>query len=160
MSILFLLLGSNIGDSRNHLETAISNILQRVGTISKQSYIYKTEPWGNKAQQDFLNQVLEVQTVLGPEEVLNQILTIEQEMGRNRFEKWEPRIIDIDILFYGSAIIQTVNLVVPHPLLHERRFTLLPLTEIAPNFMHPVLLKTATELLTECSDTSLVSLFE
>ncbi|MES2559770.1 MAG: 2-amino-4-hydroxy-6-hydroxymethyldihydropteridine diphosphokinase [Bacteroidota bacterium] len=160
MSILFLLLGSNVGDSRLHLRTAISLIQETVGVVMVQSSIYKTEPWGNKNQQDFLNQVLEVHTEWTPEEVLERILKIEQEMGRSRIEKWEPRIIDIDILFYGNAIIQTEPLRVPHPLLHERRFTLLPLSEIAPDLMHPELLKTVTELMAECTDNSSVSLYE
>lgn len=156
MESLFLLTGSNIGESEKHLQQAKQLIAERIGVVSKASSIYKTEPWGNKDQQDFLNQVLEVQTELTGKDVLTRILTIEQEMGRNRSQKWEPRIIDIDILFYGDGVIQTEDLVVPHPLLHERRFTLLPLAEIAPQLIHPVLQKTTEELLKECTDNSLV----
>ncbi len=160
MNTIYLLLGSNIGDSRYHLDTAISFIRSRVGTIVQQSSIYKTEPWGNKEQQDFLNQVLEVHTLLEPEEVLRQLLVIEQEMGRERMEKWGPRVIDIDILFYADSVMQTQRLTIPHPFLHERRFTLLPLDEIAPNFIHPVLHKTINELLSQCADGSVVTLFQ
>lgn len=156
MENIFLLTGSNIGDSRQHLQAAIAYISERVGSIVQQSGWYQTEPWGNKNQHDFFNQVLEVRTELGAEEVLTRILQIEQEMGRNRMQKWEPRIIDIDILFYGDAIIQTPELAVPHPLLHERRFTLLPLCEIAPAWIHPVLHQSVAELLNVCPDQSAV----
>jgi 2-amino-4-hydroxy-6-hydroxymethyldihydropteridine diphosphokinase len=155
-SKIYLLTGSNIGNSQAHLQLAVDKISIAVGLITKQSTIYKTEPWGNKDQQDFLNQVLEVTTTLKPAEVLSTILDIEHQMGRNRIHKWEPRIIDIDLLFYGDEIINTPQLIVPHPLLHERMFTLLPLSEIAQDFVHPVLKKTIGELLIECTDTSLV----
>ena len=157
MENLFLLTGSNIGNSAQHLQQAKQFINERIGIIVKSSSVYKTEPWGNKDQQDFLNQVLLVQTKLLAEDALIQLLQIEKEMGRNRIQKWEPRIIDIDILFYGDRIINTEKLIVPHPLLHERRFTLLPLAEIAAGYMHPVLHKTIEELLQSCNDTSAVT---
>jgi 2-amino-4-hydroxy-6-hydroxymethyldihydropteridine diphosphokinase len=157
MENLFLLTGSNIGNSKQHLQQAKQFINERIGIIVKSSSVYKTEPWGNKDQQDFLNQVLLVQTKLLAEDALIQLLQIEKEMGRNRLQKWEPRIIDIDILFYGDRIINTEKLIVPHPLLHERRFTLLPLAEIAAGYMHPVLHKTIEELLQSCNDTSAVT---
>jgi 2-amino-4-hydroxy-6-hydroxymethyldihydropteridine diphosphokinase len=156
MRKIFLLTGSNIGNSQTHLEYAIKKISSAVGLIAQQSSVYKTEPWGNTNQQDFLNQVLEVETELQPFEVLKTILTIETEMGRNRIHKWEPRIIDIDLLFYADDIINSHELVVPHPLLHQRRFTLLPLAEIAANVVHPIFNKTVSELLINCTDTSLV----
>ncbi len=156
MQKIYLLTGSNIGNSQAHLQSAIEHIAGAIGVISKRSGVYKTEPWGNKNQQDFLNQVLEVETGLSPQEVLTTILGIELEMGRNRKHKWEPRIIDIDLLFYADYIIYTPDLIVPHPLLQERRFTLLPLAEIAPDFIHPVLDQTIKVLLESCTDTSLV----
>ncbi|AMS28154.1 2-amino-4-hydroxy-6-hydroxymethyldihydropteridine pyrophosphokinase [Bacteroidetes bacterium UKL13-3] len=157
MENLFLLTGSNIGNSAQHLQQAKQFINERIGITVKSSSVYKTEPWGKKDQQDFLNQVLLVQTKLLAEDALIQLLQIEKEMGRNRLQKWEPRIIDIDILFYGDRIINTEKLIVPHPLLHERRFTLLPLAEIAAGYMHPVLHKTIEELLQSCNDTSAVT---
>jgi 2-amino-4-hydroxy-6-hydroxymethyldihydropteridine diphosphokinase len=156
MENLFLLTGSNIGNSVQHLQQAKQFINERIGITVKSSSVYKTEPWGNKDQQDFLNQVLLVQTKLLAEDALIQLLQIEKEMGRNRLQKWEPRIIDIDILFWGDSIIETESLRVPHPLLHERMFTLLPLAEIANNYVHPVLHKTIEELLQSCNDTSAV----
>ncbi len=156
MNQLFLLTGSNIGDSEANLLEAFAQIELQVGEIISASSVYRTEPWGNKNQQDFLNQVLEVHSSLKPEEVLERILAIEQLMGRNREVKWEPRVIDIDILFAGNQQIHTPDLQIPHPLLHERRFTLLPLSEIAPDFIHPVFQKTVLQLLTDCPDTSSV----
>jgi 2-amino-4-hydroxy-6-hydroxymethyldihydropteridine diphosphokinase len=156
LKTIYLLTGSNIGNSQMHLQLALVKIASVVGHITKQSSVYKTEPWGNTNQQDFLNQVLEVETELHPIEVLKIILTIETEMGRNRMHKWEPRIIDIDLLFYADEIIESDELVVPHPLLHQRRFTLLPLAEIAANVVHPIFIKTIGELLVDCTDTSLV----
>ncbi len=153
---IYLLTGSNIGDSQAHLLEALKQIELQIGEVISVSAIYRTEPWGNKNQQDFLNQVLEVNTSLQLAEVLERILAIEQQMGRNRLVKWEPRVIDIDILFAGNQQIHTPELQIPHPLLHERKFTLLPLCEIAPSFIHPVFQKTILELLTDCSDTSLV----
>lgn len=145
-----------MGNSQEHLIQAKSFIQHQIGEVVNSSSVYKTEPWGNKNQQDFLNQVLEVQTLLSPQDLLLQIFSIEQTMGRNRLQKWEPRVIDIDILFYGSLILDTPNLNIPHPLLHERRFTLLPLSEIAPQFKHPIKLQTIDELLISCPDKSLV----
>ena len=153
---IYLLTGSNIGNSQAYLQIAIEKITVALGSITKQSSIYITEPWGNTNQQDFLNQVLEVETALTAHEVLTIILAIETEMGRNRLHKWEPRMIDIDLLFYADEIIESDELVVPHPLLHLRRFTLLPFVEIAPNWMHPKFNKTIVELLIDCTDTSLV----
>jgi 2-amino-4-hydroxy-6-hydroxymethyldihydropteridine diphosphokinase len=159
MTIVYLLTGSNIGDSLTHLRQAAVYIDKQVGSVVSKSSVYQTEPWGNKNQQDFLNQVLELQTEMEAEQVLQIILQIEQEMGRNRKQKWEARIIDIDILFYGHQIIQTENLTVPHPLLQERRFTLMPLNEIAPAYVHPVLQQTVSELLSQCPDNSVVNRF-
>lgn len=156
MITYYLLTGSNMGNSAEHLHAARQNIRHKLGIVTNASSMYKTAPWGNTNQQDFLNQVLELQTEVTPENVLETILQIEQEMGRTRLYKWEPRIIDIDILFASDVVMQTPELAIPHPLLHERRFTLVPLCEIAPEFIHPVLHKTIRQLLDACSDDSLV----
>lgn len=156
MPKIYILTGSNIGDSLALLQQAKLKINQLIGLVVEVSSIYKTAPWGNTNQQDFLNQVLLVETSLLPEQVLKMALDIEQNMGRIRTKKWAPRIIDIDILFYGDEIINQPSLIVPHPLLHERRFTLAPLAEIAPFYIHPSLQKSIELLLNECPDNSLV----
>lgn len=156
MHKIFLLTGSNIGDSESNLLSASKFIHQQIGKVVAASHVYKTEPWGNKNQQLFLNQVLKIETELAPNTLMKTILEIETAMGRNRKIKWEPRIIDIDILFYDDEIIDEENLKVPHPLIHERRFTLVPLNEIAPTFIHPKFKKTISELLQNCSDTGKV----
>jgi 2-amino-4-hydroxy-6-hydroxymethyldihydropteridine diphosphokinase len=154
MITYYLLTGSNLGNSAEHLHAARQNIGHKLGIVTHASSIYKTAPWGNTNQQDFLNQVLEVQTEMTPEKVLETILQIEQEMGRTRLHKWEPRIIDIDILFASDLICKSSGLTIPHPLLHERRFTLEPMNEIATDFVHPVLNKTIAQLLDDCIDQS------
>ncbi len=156
MPKIYILTGSNIGDSLALLKQAKLKINKLIGLVVQASSIYKTAPWGNTNQQDFLNQVLLVDTNLLPEQVLKTALEIEQSMGRMRTEKWAPRIIDIDILFYGDEIINQSNLIIPHSLLHERRFTLAPLAEIAPLYMHPSIHKSIELLLSECTDNSLV----
>jgi 2-amino-4-hydroxy-6-hydroxymethyldihydropteridine diphosphokinase len=154
MITYYLLTGSNIGNSAEHLHAARQSIGHKLGIVTNTSSIYKTAPWGNTNQQDFLNQVLEVQTEMTPEKVLETILQIEQDMGRTRLHKWEPRIIDIDILFASDLICKSSGLTIPHPLLHERRFTLEPMNEIATDFEHPVFKKTIHNLLISCEDKS------
>jgi len=153
---VFLLTGSNVGDSSALLNEAKLAIKKQVGEIEAASHLYKTAPWGNTNQQDFLNQVLAVNTNLSAYDVLKTILNIELSMGRIREEKWAPRTIDIDILFFNTEIIQQENLIVPHPLLHQRRFTLVPLAEIAPYYVHPILHQTNTQLLQQCPDDNIV----
>lgn len=153
---VFLLTGSNIGDSEGLLRQASNLLAERVGAVVKQSSFYRTEPWGNKDQQPFLNQVLQVETNLEPLTLLGTTLGIEKEMGRNRQEKWGPRTIDIDILFYDDETINEPQLVIPHPFLHERRFTLEPLNEIAPHLQHPVLHHDVAYLLKVCADEGVV----
>lgn len=150
--MLYLLLGANLNDRAQALRRATSLIAERVGKVIQQSALYETAPWGIIDQPAFLNQVLAVNTTLQPEAVLAKTQKIEQELGRIRHEKWGTRTIDIDILYYGTLVMQTETLTIPHPYLHQRRFTLVPLAEIAPDFKHPVLMKTTVNLLAECTD--------
>ncbi|GHA54714.1 2-amino-4-hydroxy-6-hydroxymethyldihydropteridine diphosphokinase [Pontibacter akesuensis] len=153
MPKLYLLLGGNLGERTSYLQQARESIAAQVGGIQHCSKIYETAAWGKTDQPSFLNQVLEVKTTLAPEQVLQHINNIEQELGRVRLEHWGSRVIDIDILFYDSLVLQTQRLTIPHPQLHKRRFTLLPLAEIAPELVHPVLETSIKQLLQECSDT-------
>jgi len=125
---------------------------KRVGSVQGESGIYETEAWGKMDQPSFLNAVILLDTQLAPEPLLFEILKIEEDLGRVRFEKWGERIIDIDILYYNSEVIELHNLVVPHPQLENRRFTLEPLVEVSPEFVHPVLQLTNRKLLEKCKD--------
>ncbi|WP_025765039.1 2-amino-4-hydroxy-6-hydroxymethyldihydropteridine diphosphokinase [Dyadobacter tibetensis] len=159
INILYLLLGSNLGDRQAVLSQASEEIVRAVGTIQKSSSLYETAPWGVTNQPAFLNQVLEVRTTLSPDAVLHSVLEIEQALGRVRFERWGARVIDIDILFFNDLVCHEARLTIPHPRLHERRFTLVPLAEIAPVLVHPLLGKTIQILLDETSDITEVTLF-
>jgi 2-amino-4-hydroxy-6-hydroxymethyldihydropteridine diphosphokinase len=152
--MLYLLLGANLGDRMATLCRAVDLIGARVGAVVQASGLYETAPWGVTDQPAFLNQVLAVETSLIPESVLTQTQAIEEELGRVRHEKWGARVIDVDILYYGDQIIQSETLTIPHPFLHERRFTLVPLAEIAPSFIHPILKQTTHDLLATCTDDS------
>ncbi|PZR33762.1 MAG: 2-amino-4-hydroxy-6-hydroxymethyldihydropteridine diphosphokinase, partial [Azospira oryzae] len=120
--------------------------------LLKESSLYQTSAWGKTDQPDFLNQVIEISYEGDPFLLLKSLLDIESKMGRVRIEKWGTRIIDIDILFYGNTIVNGSDLRVPHPQIPYRRFTLIPLVEIAPDFIHPVLHQSNTQLLHECTD--------
>ena len=141
-----------MGNSLAQLKKAKSLINKQVGKASRSSSFYSTAAWGNTDQPDFLNQVIVISTKLKPEEVLAQILLIEKSMGRIRTVKNAPRIIDIDILFYEKEIIHEKDLIVPHPLIQERKFVLIPLNELSPNFIHPVFKKNIHELMVKCKD--------
>ena len=154
---IFLLLGSNLGERVAILQQARQMIAEKAGTILAESAIYETEPWGLLDQPAFLNQVIEIDSVLKPQELLNTLLQIEQELGRIRKIRWGARLIDIDILYCSDLILDNSTLTLPHPRLHERRFTLIPLSEIAPEFIDPKHQKTITQLLEECPDHSTVS---
>jgi 2-amino-4-hydroxy-6-hydroxymethyldihydropteridine diphosphokinase len=154
---LYLLLGSNLGDRLALLSEATALIVERVGEVLKLSQIYQTAPWGVIDQPAFLNQVLKVETALHPIDVLNVILKIEKQLGRERKEVWGARLIDIDILYYADVVVTMSDLTIPHSQLHHRRFTLMPLAEIAPNYVHPKLKKTNQELLENCEDDGVVS---
>ncbi|PJJ84529.1 2-amino-4-hydroxy-6-hydroxymethyldihydropteridine diphosphokinase [Mucilaginibacter auburnensis] len=152
MNNVFLLLGSNLGQRELLLQQAITQIALQVGEVTQQSSVYETQSWGRENEPDYLNQVITAKTKMPANTVLNQILEIELQLGRKRFEKWGSRLIDIDILFFNNDIIEQDNLTIPHPQLQKRRFTLEPLAEIAPNFMHPVLNKTIVALKNELND--------
>ncbi len=154
---LFLLLGANLGDHFQTLEQARTQLIETVGTLVSESKLYETAPWGVTNQPPYLNQVLELQTTLTPDNVLTQAQFIEQALGRVRLDRWGARVIDIDLLYYDDLTYQTEQLTLPHPLLHERRFVLVPLCEIVPNFVHPVFGKTNAEMLRDCSDVGLVT---
>ena len=149
---IFILLGSNLGDRQENLDRARQEISRSVGEIITTSSIYKTAAWGNTLQPDFYNQVIEIRSAHNPANLISSTQLIEQKMGRIREEKWGPRIIDIDILFYGDTIISIENLTIPHPEISNRRFTLLPLAEIASHFAHPVFKKSVLQLLEDCKD--------
>lgn len=154
-------MGGNIGDRELCLKLALSKISEKIGDISSTSNIYETEAWGVENQQAYLNQCIEVKTPLSSSELIESLLYIEKDLGRKRTisETYEPRTIDIDILFYNDVIINEQNLIVPHPRLHLRKFVLIPLNEIAPNYLHPLLNKPIFNLLSECNDTSDVKQF-
>ena len=156
---IYLLLGSNLNDREKNLLLAIKKINEQVGSVLAVSSLYATQPWGVSDQGEFLNQVIEIESDYAAEELLQKLLLIETEIGRKRESHWGPRIIDIDILFYGKEILSKKNLVIPHPGMIDRRFTLVPLCEIAPNFMHPQFLKKCEQLLLECTDPLAVKLY-
>jgi 2-amino-4-hydroxy-6-hydroxymethyldihydropteridine diphosphokinase len=148
----YLLTGSNMGERVDNLKKVHSLIEQYIGKVAQASHFYETQAWGKTDQPDFLNQALEVITPQYPSEILSNILKIEAEMGRVRTEKWEERVIDIDILLYNEEIINETNLVIPHPHLHERNFALIPLMEIAGETLHPVLNLPIEDVYFDCND--------
>ena len=152
MNKAYLLTGSNLGDREEYLATARSFINEQCGTIVTASSLYETAAWGKTDQPSFLNQALELETALNAKQLIRRILKIEKMMGRIRDEKYGPRLIDIDILLFNNEKHNYEFLKVPHPEMQNRRFALLPLAEIAPGVIHPVLNKTINELLKECKD--------
>ena len=153
MHAVWLLLGSNMGNSNDLLDKAIGLIGQKVGVVKRVSKRYTTAAWGNTQQPDFLNQVICVQSAMPATQILKSILAIEAKMGRVRTVKNAPRTIDIDILFFDKEIIHQPDLMVPHPEIANRRFVLIPLNELIPNFIHPVLQQNIHQLLKNCKDT-------
>ena len=161
MKKVFLGIGSNLGDRFKIIEEAKIRIEESVGKIVICSSVYQTEPWGFESQNEFLNIALCVETDLSPSGVLGRILMIESQLGRLRNEKkYSSRNIDIDILLYSNKIVNEEALKIPHPYMAERRFVLVPLAEIAPGFIHPVLKKSMKSLLQSCSDKSNVVVFK
>ncbi len=154
-----LSLGGNIGDVQQVFKSATNALKNRVGELNQVSSIYKTKAWGVEDQPDFLNQIVVLDTILSPIQVLNSCLEIEAELGRVRKQKWHERVIDIDVLFYEDQIIDSENLILPHPLIQERNFILYPLAEIIPDFIHPKLKRTLLQLKNSCKDELLVVKF-
>jgi len=153
MNKLYILLGGNLGDKRKIFTDSIALLTEQLGSITAQSAIYETEPWGFESEDLFWNQVLEINCQLSPIEVLKKTQQIEAVLGRTREkQQYASRLIDIDILFYGDQILALENLTVPHPRIQERKFVLVPLNEIAPEFIHPVYQKSISQLLNECPD--------
>lgn len=159
MQTVYLLLGSNLGDRNAYIKEASVLLAQLVGKIKRSSSIYETQSWGVENLPDYLNQVLEMETLLSPEIILEKTQLIEEKLHRERTNKWQSRTIDIDILFYGSAIINTSQLKIPHPEIQNRLFTLVPLNELVPDYIHPVLNKPIHQLKQEVKDELLVKIF-
>ena len=153
MNKAYLLIGGNIGNRKENLEKATHLIEAECGNILSSSAVYETEAWGKTDQQSFYNQAILVATNFKAHELLTKVLLVEELMGRKRVEKYGPRIIDIDILFFNDEIINEPNLIIPHPEIHKRLFALIPLHEIAPEFLHPILKKPIEILIKECNDT-------
>jgi len=160
MNKVYLLTGGNLGNRLNNLEQARKLIEQYCGRIVHQSSVYETAAWGFKEQPDFYNQALEIETELSAAELMKTILMTEEKMGRKREIKMGPRIIDIDILLYNDEMVSQSHLTIPHERLHERRFALMPLAEIAPDIIHPIFKKSITRLLSESTDTLNVNKIE
>lgn len=160
METAYILLGTNLGDRIQNLEQARHEISRTIGAVVTRSAIYKTAPWGNTAQPDFYNQIITLRSSLSPYHALDQLHLIEENMGRNRHEKWGPRIIDIDILFWGDVIVSDDNLTLPHPRITERKFVLIPLLELKADLIHPLSGLTVRQHLKLCTDTLSVEKLE
>jgi 2-amino-4-hydroxy-6-hydroxymethyldihydropteridine diphosphokinase len=152
MNKAYLLIGGNMGDRLANLEMAKLAIYQEIGPILLSSSMYETAAWGKEDQPAFLNQALLIETNLIAHDLMMALLAIEKNMGRIRQEHLGPRTIDLDIIFFNDQIIDSANLTIPHPQIQKRNFVLTPLKEIAPNFIHPILKKSITQLLTDCED--------
>lgn len=149
-----------MGNRQEVLKAATKMIEDSCGVILKRSSVYQTAPWGLKAQDDFLNQVICVETKHDGFSLLKEVLAIEDKLGRRRTITFGPRVIDIDVLFLNAEIIREENLVIPHPQIQNRRFVLVPMAEIAPGFVHPLFKKNIAQLLEECPDTLAVQKFQ
>lgn len=147
--------GGNTGNKQENFDKVYTFIKNELGDIIQPSSVYETSPWGFESKDNFWNQVLSIETTLSPEELLLKIAEIETSFGRNREnEGYSSREMDIDILYFDDEIINTEKLTIPHPLLHKRLFVLVPLAEIAPDFVHPVLKLSSLEMMNICEDKS------
>ncbi|MFN8310280.1 MAG: 2-amino-4-hydroxy-6-hydroxymethyldihydropteridine diphosphokinase [Chitinophagales bacterium] len=155
--ISYFLLGTNMGNRMKALELAVNLLRNRFGKPYAVSMVYETAAWGKTDQQDFLNMAIGFHMEDDPEALLDITQQMESDLGRTRTEKWGPRVIDIDLLLMGSMVFQSERLQIPHPMMPQRRFTLLPLAEIAGNVRHPILNKTIKELLEICPDEGAVN---
>lgn len=147
--IIYLALGSNMGDRLANLKQALSSLPPQM-EVKKRSHVYETPPWGYEDQSKFLNQVLMAKTYLEPEPLLRHLKRLEVALGRKASFRNGPRLIDIDILFYDDLVLETPDLILPHPRLHERGFVLLPMMDIAPDLVHPVNKKSIREMMVLC----------
>jgi 2-amino-4-hydroxy-6-hydroxymethyldihydropteridine diphosphokinase len=153
MTTVYIGIGSNLGEKHENCLKAIEMIEEIPGCETvKQSDLYLTKPVGVEDQDWYVNGVITLQTNISPQDLLHHLMSIEEKMGRVRRERWESRIIDLDILFFGQEIIHEENLTVPHPRLHLRRFVLIPMTQIAPDFIHPSLGLTMAQLSGKCPE--------
>lgn len=152
MHSVYLLTGSNLGNRLEQLQKAVQALEQHAGVIENASSIFETEAWGKEGLPSHLNQALHLKTILSPPDLLKEIHLIEENLGRVRQEKWGVRMIDIDIIYFDHLVITSPTLQIPHPLMAMRNFVLQPLCEIAPDFIHPVLMKTNKELLRLSTD--------
>ena len=160
MNTVYIQLGSNIGERKSYIAKSMEQIEENIGKIIIESSIFETIPWGYENQNNFLNSVIKIKTPFDSFEVLQKSQDIENNLGRERVDKWGERTIDIDILFYNNEIINTTKLNIPHPLIQQRKFVLVPLSEIAPNYTHPILKKSISTLLSECKDNQKVLDYE
>jgi 2-amino-4-hydroxy-6-hydroxymethyldihydropteridine diphosphokinase len=154
MNKFYLSLGSNLGEREKNLASALDELEKRGVKIPRRSSIYETEPVEIREQAWFLNCAIEVETDMPPQQFMSALLEIELLLGRRREAKYGPRTIDLDILLHGDTIVNTPQLTIPHAKMAERRFVLVPLAEIAPRAMHPVLHRSIAELLAQCPDQS------
>ena len=153
MNQAYLSLGSNLGNRFEMISKAISLLNSLAGKVETVSSFFESAPWGNTDQPGFINTALLLNTKFSAEELMTIILSIEKGLGRERNKKWEPRTIDIDIIYFNHEIVTTENLTIPHPYMHQRKFVLMPMVEIAFDLIHPVFEKNSYELLNQCNDT-------